>query len=96
MTMALAASATDPSPMSIYAPAPWDSANPLVVDEATPFAVAAAGGITLTCAWNNTMGHDAVTRGPSVADERCAAFLSYYPAVTSHLCVHTGAGTTCM
>ena len=96
MTMGLASSATDPSPMSIYAPNPWNPANPLVVDEATPFMVAAQGGIALTCAWNNSTGLGAVTRGPSVADERCAAFVSYYPAVTAHLCVHTGAGTTCM
>ncbi|HTA20352.1 MAG TPA: hypothetical protein VK989_13730 [Polyangia bacterium] len=96
MTMSLAASATDASPITIYAPNPWNPANPLVVDEGVPFALGANGGIALTCAWNNTAGQNPVTRGPSVADERCAAFVSYYPAVSAHVCVHSGAGTTCM
>jgi hypothetical protein len=97
LTMGLASSATDPSPASIYMPNPWAPANPLVVDDATPLVLTAQGGIALTCRWNNSLGANMVVRGPSVSDERCAAFVSYYPAALStHLCAHTSAGTSCL
>ncbi len=93
LAMSLATGATDPAPTSIYAPAPWNPANPLVVDEATPRTVPANGGIALTCKWNNANGSTPVQRGPSVMDERCAAFVSYYPAVAARTCLHMGNGT---
>jgi hypothetical protein len=93
LTMSLATGATDPAPTSIYAPAPWNPANPLIVDEATAVAVPTNGGITLTCKWNNANGATQVQRGPSVMDERCAGFVSYYPAVAARACLHMGNST---
>ena len=57
-------------------------------------ALPAAGGINLSCGWNNT-GAMPEMRGPSVDDERCAGALYHYPAVTAHYCLRLGNITAC-
>jgi len=88
VAMALAPGATL-SP-AIYAPDPWNPANPFVADEAPPVALPATGGVALTCAWNNSQGVVPVQAGPAEADERCGVFISYYPAAAAHSCVRLG------
>src|SRR5450432_17697 len=92
ITMATATTATDPAPVSIYAPAAWDFASPLVATKTPPVALPSPGGIALTCTWSNANGQSVVMRGASVDDERCAGFISYYPAAAVHTCLHTGTG----
>jgi hypothetical protein len=90
VSMATATGATDSTPMTIYSPT-WNPDAPPVVNLSPAATVPSLGGIDLTCAWHN-VGATTLTRGPSVNDERCAAVVSYYPAVTAHRCLHTGSG----
>jgi hypothetical protein len=86
-----AANASDQAPVTIYAPV-YDSSSPPVVYKTPAVTVPASGGIDIECIWNNSMGNGTVMRGTSVRDERCAAVISYYPAVAAHSCFHTSIG----
>src|SRR5262249_9386459 len=87
--IATATGATDPSPTTIYAPT-FDAGSPPVVYKTPAVVLPSTGGITLTCAWNNSNGNSTVRYGTSpITDERCGGVLSYYPAAGAHHCQHT-------
>jgi len=91
VTMKTAASASDVAPASIYAPTAFSPADPPVITTTPPVVLPVPGGVDLACSWKPASGAS-VSRGPSVFDERCAAFVSYYPAAAAHACTHVGAG----
>lgn len=89
--MKTATSADDGTPMSIYAPSAFSPADPPVITTTPPVVLPVPGGVDLACAWNPASG-STVSRGPSVFDERCTGFLSYYPAAAAQACTHVGSG----
>lgn len=74
---------------SVYAPAPFEWAEPTTQGHAPPFdGPTDFGGFHFRCAYNNT-SDQRVEFGESANDEMCFFWAYYYPSRGSHVCVHT-------
>jgi hypothetical protein len=73
---------------SVYAPDPFQWAEPATTVHSPPFSVPVDGGFDFTCTWNNT-GTTEVKFGESATDEMCFFWAYYYPSQGAKVCIHT-------
>ena len=72
----------------VYAPEPFQWAEPETATSTTPFSMPAGGGFDFECTTNNT--DDATVKfGESANDEMCFFWAYYYPSQGSKVCFHT-------
>lgn len=88
VTVALAESTGGPR-TPIYAPEPFEWAEPETTVHAPEFQVpaGAGAGFDITCRYHNTSG-EPVGFGESANDEMCFFWAYYYPSKGSHVCVN--------
>ncbi|HEY4060135.1 MAG TPA: hypothetical protein VGM39_26155 [Kofleriaceae bacterium] len=88
MTVAVAESADDPAPRSVYAPQPFTWSEPETTRHDPEFNVPANQGFKFQCSYQNTTDHK-VGFGESATDEMCFFWAYYYPSQGAHVCIHT-------
>ena len=80
---------TRTGPMTpVYAPNPFQWAEPLTQMQNPDFAVPQGGGFDFTCSWTNTT-NAAVKFGESANNEMCFFWAYYWPSQGSRVCAHT-------
>lgn len=88
VTINSATSATDPG-TSLYDVPGWLWSDPTTVQSNPPFQIAANGGFSFTCDWDNT-SDSTVSFGESANDEMCFFWAYYYPSQGgSKVCLHS-------
>ena len=73
---------------SVYAPMPFQWAEPLTQTHNPAFMLPAGGGFNFKCDYQNTSAAR-VQFGESATDEMCFFWAYYYPSKGAHVCVHT-------
>jgi hypothetical protein len=96
VTVSVATSATDPSPVPVYDVPNWIWSEPATVYQTPTFQIPAGGGFQFTCNWfnNNAAGTPDIQFGESANDEMCFFWAYYYPNQGSRVCFHTTKGGT--